>query len=117
MWRIDDAKGRPEALVRIFDKDGVYFGRFEKLFNPDPAGDRCTACRDERKDQPLVGMIFLSDFKADGDRYSGRVLDPETGNTYRCTLRVINGGESLEVRGYVGISLFGRTQMWHRTSF
>src|SRR5689334_16163457 len=66
VWRIDDAKGKPDALVLIFDKDGAYFGRFEKIFDPDPAGDRCTACRDERKDQPLVGMIFLSDLKPDG---------------------------------------------------
>ena len=113
VWRIDDAKGRPDALVRIFEQNGLYFGRFEKLFHPDPAGDRCTACTDDRKDQPLVGMIFLSDFKPEGDHYAGRVLDPNTGKIYRCHLRVVDG-DKLEVRGFVGVSLLGRTQVWRR---
>lgn len=114
LWRIDDSKGHPDALVRIYDNGGVFFGRFEKIFNPDPVRDRCTACTDERRNQPLLGMVFLSDFKPEGDHYAGRVLNPETGKIYRCNLRVVAGGAKLEVRGFIGISALGRTQLWSR---
>jgi uncharacterized protein (DUF2147 family) len=117
LWRtIDDATGKPKSLVRIVEQDGVLSGRIERLFDPDPKWDgRCDRCRDERKDQPVLGMTILTNMRKDRDGYSdGEILDPENGHVYRCRLRVAEGGTRLEVRGFVGLSLFGRTQVWLR---
>jgi len=116
LWRtVDDATGKAKSLVRIVESGGVFSGRIERIFDPDPAWDgRCEKCRDERKDQPVLGMLILANLRQSGDEYGGEILDPENGNVYRCRLRVIEDGRKLEVRGYIGLSLFGRTQMWLR---
>ena len=117
LWRtVDDATGKAKALVRVIDADGVMSGRIEHLFDPDPKWDgRCDRCRDHRKDQPVLGLTILTNVRKDGDSYKGgEILDPENGNVYRCILRLIDGGDRLEVRGYIGIALFGRTQFWVR---
>ena len=117
LWRtVDDATGKARALVRIVETSGVLSGRIEHLFDPDPKWDgRCDKCRDERKDQPVLGMTILSGARRDGADYrGGEILDPENGNVYRCILRVTGAGDRLEVRGFIGIALFGRTQIWVR---
>ena len=113
---IDEASGKPKALVRISEQDGAFTGRIERLLDADPKWDgRCDRCRDERKDQPVLGMVILTDLRKDGDQYTGgKILDPQNGNVYRCNVRVVDGGKKLEVRGFIGVSLFGRTQVWQR---
>ncbi len=82
---------------------------------PEEADARCNACEDERKDQPVAGMVILRNLKADVDGFSGGdVLDPESGTVYSCLLRLEGEGKRLVVRGYVGLSLFGRSQTWQR---
>jgi uncharacterized protein (DUF2147 family) len=117
LWRtIDDATGRPRALVRVFEQDGRLFGRIEKGLAPDaPAGAVCDLCTDERKGKPKIGLTIIRDMRRDGDTWEGGdILDPDNGKVYRCRLRLADGNRTLEVRGYVGISLLGRTQMWER---
>ena len=117
LWRIiDDATGKAKALVRIVETTGVLSGRIEHLFDPDPKWDgRCDRCRDDRKDQPVLGMTILTGARKDGDGYKdGEILDPENGNVYRCVLRLTGNGDRLEVRGFIGFALFGRTQIWLR---
>ena len=83
LWRtVDDATGKAKALVRIVETSGVLSGRIEHLFDPDPKWDgRCDKCRDERKDQPVLGMTILSGARKDGDDYKcGEILDLENGN-------------------------------------
>ena len=75
----------------------------------------CSACEGERKDQPITGMVILRDLKKDDDEWTGgTILDPSNGKTYKCKIAVENGGKKLKVRGFVGMSLFGRTQHWVR---
>jgi uncharacterized protein (DUF2147 family) len=82
--------------------------------NDDPTR-RCTACTDSRKDQPMKGMTIISDMKADGkDWDGGQILDPENGKLYKCTMHLEDNGGKLVVRGYIGISLLGRSQTWVR---
>jgi len=71
-------------------------------------------CSDERKDRPILGLIIIRNLRHSDDEWSGGdILDPDNGRVYRCRLKVDpNGG--LEVRGYFGFSLLGRTQVWHR---
>ncbi len=118
LWRnIDDETKQPKALVRITERDGVYVGRIEKILTDKPDAV-CDLCTDERKDQPVQGMQIIDGMRAsteDRNLYEGgRILDPSNGKVYRSRMRVVDGGERLEVRGYIGAPVFGRTQIWHR---
>jgi len=118
LWTtVDDHSGAPRARVRIYRQGESYFGRVEANLVPEEAEARCTSCKDERKDQPVVGMVILRDLKleADGDGFGGGdILDPESGSVYRCALHLEGEGKRLNVRGYIGLSLFGRSQTWLR---
>jgi uncharacterized protein (DUF2147 family) len=116
LWQtIDDETGQPKALVRIRDEAGVLTGRIEKLFNPSRPDPVCEQCSDERKGQPIEGMTILTGLKRTEDGWEGgEILDPNKGKVYRAKARLVDGGSRLEVRGFVGVSLFGRTQTWIR---
>ena len=104
--------------MRISEVNGVYEGRIEQLLNRQPDDDPegiCRTCPGDRKGKPLVGMTILSGLKKDGDIYAGgEILDPKNGKTYRCKTEVIEGCKKLNVRGFIGVSLIGRTQTWLR---
>jgi uncharacterized protein (DUF2147 family) len=118
LWKsIDDASGKPTALIRITDNGGTLQGTIEKLFRkPDEdQNPKCGLCTDARKDQPIVGMTILSGLKKDGDVYDGgEILDPKNGKVYKSKLSVREGGRKLEVRGYIGVPMLGRSQVWLR---
>lgn len=83
--------------------------------DPDNPGRLCKLCTDERKDKPILGMISLRGLRPDGDVFAGgETLDPDNGKTYRCKLMVRDGGNRLDVRGFIGMALIGRTQSWVR---
>jgi uncharacterized protein (DUF2147 family) len=116
LWKTyDDKTGEARALVRIYRQDGALFGKIEATLVPDENEEHCSACTDERKGQPVVGLIILRGLKAEKDGFAGGdILDPETGSVYRCSLRLEEEGSRLIVRGYIGLSLFGRSQTWLR---
>lgn len=118
IWRvIGDKSGEVEALVRISERNGVYEGRITTVF-PRPDVDpeaRCELCPGARKDQPIKGLIILTGLRRVGtDFKDGEILDPDSGDLYRCNLKVSDDNRKLFVRGFVGFSLFGRTQTWLR---
>ncbi len=117
-WRtVDDKTGKPRSIVKIWEENGQLFGLVEQSLNPERAGRRCDKCTDERKDQPIVGMVIIRRLKKDGDEYTGGdILDPDNGKIYRCKLRLKEPGNVLSVRGYLGAALFGRSQEWTRVS-
>ncbi|HEX6834875.1 MAG TPA: DUF2147 domain-containing protein [Rudaea sp.] len=117
-WKtIDDDSHEAKALVEIAEHDGVLSGRIVQLFRkpgeePDPV---CKKCEGERHGQRVIGMTILTGMRRDGDVWDGgEILDPEEGKTYRCKLHPTADGRKLEVRGFIGISLLGRTQVWER---
>jgi uncharacterized protein (DUF2147 family) len=118
LWKtIDDATGEPRGLVRIREVNGQYEGRIEKIF-PKP-GDvpnpKCEKCAGVRHDQPVIGMTILWDLTKQGEEYQGgQILDPENGKVYRARMKLIDNGQKLDVRGFIGFSLFGRSQIWLR---
>lgn len=118
VWQtIDDNTHQPKALVQISQSDdGTLSGKVIKGLNPaDQPGKRCTACTDDRKDQPILGMTIIKSMKQDGDKWDGgNILDPENGKVYKCNMHLEDGGEKLVVRGYIGVSLLGRSQTWIR---
>jgi len=118
VWQtIDDNTHQPKALVQISQSgDGTLSGKVIKGLNPaDQPGKRCTACTDERKDQPILGMTIIKNMKQDGAKWDGgNILDPENGKVYKCNMHLEDGGQKLVVRGYIGFSLIGRSQTWIR---
>jgi uncharacterized protein (DUF2147 family) len=96
--------------------DGMLTGKVIKGLDPkEKPGKLCTACTDERKDQPILGMTIIKSMKQDGDKWDGgSILDPENGKVYKCNMHLEDGGQKLVVRGYIGISLLGRSQTWIR---
>jgi len=119
-WKtIDDATKKEKSVVRIVDNGGVYSGRIEKLLESTMAPDAvCKECTDDRKDKPVVGLLIVRNMKQSADDKSvfegGDILDPANGKVYKAKMKLIDNGSKLEVRGFVGISLLGRTQTWIR---
>ena len=115
LWKTYDDDGQASGYVRINEKDGVYTGIIEKGLPSDTEDKYCTECKGERKNHILIGMIIISNVKANGDSFSGgQILDPFSGDSYHVNLKLIEAGKTMEVRGFIGISLFGRTQVWKR---
>ena len=117
LWKtIDDATGKPRSLIRISDKNGELIATIEKGLLPDDSpNDTCDKCTGERKGKPLIGMIIMDGMKAKGDTFEGgHILDPDNGEIYNCKIKLDSTGKQLEVRGFIGVSLFGRSQTWMR---
>jgi uncharacterized protein (DUF2147 family) len=118
LWKtFDDRTGKARAIVRIYEQNGRLYGRIERSFAPGADKRVCAVCTDERKNQPILGLLIIRDMRrADGGYAGGDILDPESGSVYRCKFHLEEGGEKLLVRGFIGISLLGRTQTWERQS-
>ena len=114
-WRtFDDKTGKAKAIIVLYEEKGLLFGRVETLVDPD-AVKICDKCSDERKGKPVTGMVVVRRMKKDGEEYTGGdILDPKNGSVYRCKMRLVDQGRKLSVRGYLGLSLFGRSQTWIR---
>jgi len=117
LWHsVDDKTGQPKAEIRITENAGVLNGSIVKLLrkgaNPD---EKCTECKEERKDQPMVGLEIIRGARKAPDKEiweGGKILDPENGREYSLRLTPVDGGKKLDVRGSFGP--FGRTQTWLR---
>lgn len=120
VWKtIDDGTQKEKSLIRITDTGGVLSGRIEKLLDPaTPPDQTCKECSDDRKDKPVLGMTVIRNVKQNADDKAvwdgGDILDPNNGKVYKVKLKPIENGAKLEVRGYIGFSLLGRTQTWIR---
>lgn len=112
------AKG--DAKVEIYKKNKKYFGKIIWLKTPNdehgkPKVDKENP-EESQRNRPILGMEILTDFVYDGDYtwVDGDIYDPKSGDTYSCKMYLSKDYKTLEVRGYIGISLFGRTEVWKR---
>lgn len=118
-WKtIDDETGQPKSIIEIFEKDGKFYGKIEKLFRKadEDQNPKCDKCSGDKKDQLVIGMQILNDLKKNSETEwsGGDILDPNNGKTYSCKVELIENGKKLKVRGFIGFSLLGRTQFWLR---
>lgn len=115
-WKtIDDKTGKVRSIVHITEVNGELQGKIDKLLAATEPNPKCDKCTDHRKDQPVLGMVFLSGLKKDGNAYAGgQILDPDNGKIYKSKVELSEDGKKLNVRGYIGAPMFGRSQVWLR---
>ncbi len=115
---IDDKTGELKSQIQITESNGVLSGRIEKLLRKQADQKAvCDKCTDDRKDKPLLGLeIIRGAKKAEGKDVweDGHIVDPDNGTVYKLKMTPIEGGKKLEVRGFIGFALLGRTQVWNR---
>jgi uncharacterized protein (DUF2147 family) len=118
LWKtIDDNTGQARGLVRIREVNGQYEGKVEKTFPKagEETSPKCEKCEGVQRNQPVIGMTILWGLTKQGDVYQGgEILDPENGKVYRSRMKLVDNGKKLDVRGFIGISLLGRSQIWIR---
>lgn len=113
-WKtIDDETKQEKSIVEVYESGGLIFGKIVRLLQEKDggAGKLCTKCEGEDKDKPIVGMVIIKNMKKDGDEYKGgTIMDPAKGKTYKCVLKVIEGGSKLQVKGCIGFLC--KSQYW-----
>lgn len=114
-WYTIDEEGRAGSVVRLWVEGGKLHGKVDQELGKQagpPA--RCNGCDGHAKDKPILGLTVIWNLNKDGSEWEGgRILDPTTGTVYRCEAKLV-GNDKLDLRGYVGISLLGRTMTWRR---
>jgi uncharacterized protein (DUF2147 family) len=110
-----DSTGKPDGLVRITEANGVFTGIVVGVLSATDPSPVCDLCEGELKGKPVVGMAILRGLRREGESYGGgTILDPDDGRIYRCKALLRDSGARLEIRGYLGAAIFGRTQVWVR---
>ncbi|WHT38175.1 MULTISPECIES: DUF2147 domain-containing protein [Myroides] len=112
-WKtFDDQTGDAKSIVEISEKGGKYHGKVIEILNPAKKDSKCEKCPGNDKGKPIEGLEIIKNLSKKGEEYTGgTIIDPQSGKEYKCSIKT-NGKTKLEVRGYVGISLIGRTQTW-----
>ncbi len=120
LWERLDSSGNPEAEFRIMDCNGLYEGKIVRIFpqpGEDPSTLRCTECEGDQKNARVVGLTFIKGMRKEGlDYRDGTILDPRDGSVYDAEMELSPDGQTISVRGYLGIPLLGQSEVWHRAS-
>ena len=114
-WKtIDDETGKEKSIVDIFEKQGKVYGKIIEILEAENRHRKCEKCEGEDKNKQILGLIIIKGLKKRRDVYDGgKITDPKNGKSYNCKISM-EGKDKIIVRGYIGISLFGRSQTWIR---
>ena len=111
---IDEVSGKALSVVEIFESNNRIYGKVVEILNPKNRNNTCKDCPGDDNNKPVLGLIIIKGLVKDGTEYNdGKILDPKSGKLYKCYIELENPNK-LKVRGYLGISLIGRTQYWER---
>ena len=117
VWEQIDDDGKVGSWFHIYERDGLFEGRIVKMFpkpgtKPNPL---CTKCPGDQKNQPTLGLTLIKNMQRQGRNYdNGTILDPRDGSVYQARMELSPDGQKLMVRGFLGIDLFGQSQIWRR---
>lgn len=110
----DEQTNKKESVIEVYEKDGKAYAKIVEILDPERKTATCIECKGDRKDQPILGMDILTGLKKKKDEWSGgKILDPKNGKEYKCYIKLLDNN-TLKLRGYIGISLLGRTAIWKR---
>lgn len=116
-WKtIDDETGEAKSIVEVFSKSGKIYAKVVEILDLEHKNSVCKKCSGEDKNKSILGLTIIKGLSKDGSEYnSGEILDPKNGKLYKCALS-LESKDKLKIRGYIGFSLLGRTQYWHRVN-
>ncbi len=114
-WKtVDDETGEAKSIVEIYKQNGKVYGKVVEILNPAKKNATCDECPGSNKGKPILGIVIMKGLEKDGDEYNdGTIMDPNNGKVYKCYIE-LDGANKLDVRGYIGFSMLGRTQTWTR---
>lgn len=113
---IDDETGVEKSEIVLYVEAGKLYGRIERLLLPEDQGKVCEKCPGKDKNQPIEGLVIVNGLRQEGNVWTdGEIMDPANGKSYDCTIK-LDDDNTLNVRGYLGFSFLGRTQVWKRKS-
>nr|WP_315255979.1 DUF2147 domain-containing protein [uncultured Flavobacterium sp.] len=114
-WKtIDDETGQAKSIVEVYEKGGKVYGKVVEILRAEHKKDICTKCEGAEKNKPILGMIIINGLEKDDAEYNGgTILDPQNGKKYKCYI-ALESPDKLKLRGYIGLSIMGRTQYWTR---
>lgn len=111
---IDDETGVKKSEIILYREGGKLYGRIDRLLLAEDQGKLCVNCKGKEKNQPIEGLIILKGLEQEGEEWTnGEIMDPANGKTYDCTIK-LDDANTLNVRGFLGFSFLGRTQVWVR---
>lgn len=111
---IDDETGVKKSEITLYIKEGKLYGKIDRLLLPEDQGKLCENCKGKDKGKPIEGLVIVQGLSQKGEEWTdGEIMDPANGKSYSCTLR-LDDANTLNVRGFLGFSFLGRTQIWKR---
>lgn len=114
-WKtFDDETGSAKSIVEIYEQNGKVYGKVSEILEKDKENKTCEKCKGSKKNKPIKGLVIIEGLSKEDDTWEGgTILDPKNGKEYKCYITLENTNK-LKVRGYIGLSLLGRTQYWTR---
>jgi uncharacterized protein (DUF2147 family) len=114
-WQtLDPETQKIESTINIFLKEGKLYAKIIGISNPKDRDKLCIECKGKNHNKPILGLTIITGLTKDGDEWNGgKILDPKSGKTYKCYI-TLKDDNTLKIRGYIGFSLLGRTELWYR---
>ncbi len=110
----NDETGEVDSVIEVYEKEGKAYAKIIEIKDADRQNSVCEQCEGSNKNKKILGLNILTGLEKDGKEWSGgTILDPRNGKVYKCYIKLTNKNK-LKIRGYIGVSLFGKTAYWYR---